>query len=164
MIRWLRYLRIAFSVTFGIACVLLVVLWMRSHSGLEAHVFRLSQSRRVAVVSEFGEFGIASKIGDANSLILPTEFENLLPTEFENRSAYSLAMPPEYRQPLYRRLFSRNRELYSWKVGVPYWLPITICATLAVTPWLTWRFSLRTLLVAVTLIGLILGTIIATTR
>jgi hypothetical protein len=31
----LRYLRIAFSVTCGIACVLLIVLWVRSYSYMD---------------------------------------------------------------------------------------------------------------------------------
>jgi hypothetical protein len=52
------------------------------------------------------------------------------------------------------------------QVIVPLWMPTTIGLVLCVgLVWKhTWRFSLRTLLIAITLIGLILGFILATTR
>jgi hypothetical protein len=148
MTRHFQYLRIAFSIGCGSGCVLLAVLWVRSYSCLESHVFRISQNRRVAVVSFVGEAGIATQIADANLVI---------PDSIGNGSAYMLPMPPEKRwPPPHRPVFLRNRELYSWKVGVPYWFLITICATLAVIS-LPWRFSLRALLIAMTLVAVVLG-------
>ena len=38
-----------------------------------------------------------------------------------------------------------------------YWLPTIISGSLAAAPWLRWRFSLRTLLIATTLVALLLG-------
>ena len=54
---------------------------------------------------------------------------------------------------------------HAMSVAVSHWLLLLVAATLAALPWTKWhcRFSLRTLLIATTLIGLILGTIIATT-
>ena len=46
----------------------------------------------------------------------------------------------------------------------PHWLLVSLIAVVATLPWLRWRFSLRTLLVAITLVALVLGIIIATTR
>ena len=48
--------------------------------------------------------------------------------------------------------------------AIPYWPLVFVTSLLAVAPWLPYRFSLRTLLIAITLIGLILGAIIYTTR
>jgi hypothetical protein len=147
-----RKLRIAFSAVCAILCLLLIVLWVRSYSGLEAYVFRLSQNRRVAVVSEVGEAGIATKIADAKWHVIL----NALGT----RSTYSRLMLPEDRQPLYRRIFLQNQEVYSWKLGVPYWVMVTACVALTIAPWLRWRFSLRTLLIATALVAVVLGLIV----
>ena len=39
-----------------------------------------------------------------------------------------------------------------------------LSATLAVAPWLRWRFTLRTLLIATTLVAVVLGLIVAVLR
>jgi len=41
----------------------------------------------------------------------------------------------------------------------PYWLPVTIVAAFACSPWLPWstRFTFRTVLIAMTLIAVVLG-------
>jgi hypothetical protein len=48
----------------------------------------------------------------------------------------------------------------------PQWFPVALAAMLGTLPWIRRpkRFSLRTLLIATTIIGLLLGLIIATTR
>jgi hypothetical protein len=48
-------------------------------------------------------------------------------------------------------------------VMIPYWFLVVAIATLGTAPWirkLRWRFSLRTLLIATTLIGVVLGLIV----
>jgi hypothetical protein len=42
---------------------------------------------------------------------------------------------------------------------LPYWFPFLLGATLAAAPWIKWRFSLRTLLIATTLVAFLLGLI-----
>jgi hypothetical protein len=44
----------------------------------------------------------------------------------------------------------------------PHWLPALLSATLAVIPWISrsWRFSLRTLLIATTLVAVVLGLVV----
>jgi hypothetical protein len=54
----------------------------------------------------------------------------------------------------------RSNSLTLW---MPNWLLVLVFATLAAVPWLPWwskRFSLRTLLIATTLIAVILGAIV----
>ena len=55
-----------------------------------------------------------------------------------------------------------NGSKYS-HVIVPYWLLILSTAAITITPWLRWptRFSLRTLLIATTLVALLLGLIMS---
>jgi hypothetical protein len=56
----------------------------------------------------------------------------------------------------------------SWNVHSPLWaagaLFAAAAATLAAAPWLTWRFSLRTLLIATTLAALALGLLVGAMR
>ena len=44
------------------------------------------------------------------------------------------------------------------------WFPILICLGIAAAPWVNrigWRFSLRTLLIATTLVAIVLGLVVA---
>jgi hypothetical protein len=43
---------------------------------------------------------------------------------------------------------------------IPVWFAILTTATLASAPWLRWRFSLRTLLIATTLVAVVLSLIV----
>jgi hypothetical protein len=49
-------------------------------------------------------------------------------------------------------------------VTVSHWLLLLVTATLAAAPWTKWRFSLRTLLIATTIIAVGLGIIVWMTR
>ena len=51
-------------------------------------------------------------------------------------------------------------------IVVPHWLAASISAALAVIPWTSqkWSFSLRTLLIAITLIAVVLGVAVWTIR
>jgi hypothetical protein len=47
--------------------------------------------------------------------------------------------------------------------AIRYWSAVTLSAALAILPWLSWlrwRFSLRTLLIATTLIAVVLGLVV----
>jgi hypothetical protein len=41
--------------------------------------------------------------------------------------------------------------------SLPFWIVVPVFLTLAAAPWIRWRFSLRTLLIATTLIAALLG-------
>jgi hypothetical protein len=50
------------------------------------------------------------------------------------------------------------------RIIFPYWFAILIAGAASVAPWIHWRFSLRTLLVATALTAVILGSIIIAAR
>ena len=47
---------------------------------------------------------------------------------------------------------------------VPYWSLMLFCVAIAASAWFPYRFSLRTMLIATTLVSAALGTIIAVSR
>ena len=47
-------------------------------------------------------------------------------------------------------------------VCFPHWFPVLLFALLAAAPWIKWRFSVRTLLIATGLVAVILGVAVAT--
>jgi hypothetical protein len=63
------------------------------------------------------------------------------------------------------RYVSTRATFYAWSnpnnaVVVPHWFGILPLAGLTALPWLPWRFSLRTLLIATTLVAILLGLIV----
>ena len=107
-----RKLRIAWSVVWGIACVLLIALWVREYR--QAH---------------------------------------LIVDSFENRPAPNRSIFIHLkREPAFSCGFS----------GVPYWSIAVGFVALGAATWINWdgRFSLRTLLIATTLLAVMLGLIV----
>jgi hypothetical protein len=154
-----RKLRIAWSIVWGLAAAALIVLWVRSYWRYERARTDLLRTAECWMESFRGEFGIA----------ILTPCRNLW-NGWDLRShpvnevivfpmtAGDDAFPP--------RVFGLR-----WDAGptsvvlfVPCVLVTLVTITLAVAPWLRWRFTLRTLLIATTLIGLFLGLIFTTTR
>jgi hypothetical protein len=60
--------------------------------------------------------------------------------------------------------FGRIDQDMSTIVFAPYWFFVLFTVTLAAIPWLPWRFSLRTLLIAITLVAVVLGLVVALGR
>ena len=59
----------------------------------------------------------------------------------------------------------RELTIPHWYVCVPYWFLVLLSvADLPSHPWLRWRFSLRTLLIATTLVAVVLGIIVWMSR
>jgi hypothetical protein len=127
MSRSLRYLRITWTVFCGIACVLLVVLWVRSYRQPE-------EFRKYAYVG--GWTRVTSNMGYVQ-------------------------------KHSFRIVGGSHLKLEESNLYLPYWLPTVLIAALAAMPWvrqLRWRFSLRTLLIATTLVAVVLGAIVWTVR
>jgi hypothetical protein len=59
-------------------------------------------------------------------------------------------------------------EMWRWEITptgrffihIPHWLPFLMAAFVAGAPWIKWRYSLRTLLIIVTLAALALGLLV----
>jgi hypothetical protein len=149
-----RKLRIAWSVTCGIACVLLIVLWVRSYLRFD-NCAGLCGAKVLFIMSSRGDLGIG-RLTPPGQGYPPWNITSSPP------EAKRLWWPMEDRLPLsllgirYQR-FSPAMTLFA----IRYWLPVLITAVFAGGPWIvrTTRFSLRTLLIATTLVAVVLGLI-----
>jgi hypothetical protein len=67
------------------------------------------------------------------------------------------------RQSAYRGF--RTYDLYGVRlINVPHWFLILGASTVAIAPWIRWRFSLRTLLIAATVVAVGLGLLVMMLR
>jgi hypothetical protein len=142
-----RKLRIAFSATCLIACVLLIALWVRSYWG--------RTSKQIFANPTDGYY--------IHSLDGSVAFEK------EDRLYLSYALYPLYIgwDNLH---IATHTGIKIWResngkihaVSISYWLINSAVIVLAAAPWIRWskRFSLRTLLIATTLVAVVLGLIV----
>jgi hypothetical protein len=145
-----RKLRIAWSVAWGIVVVLLIGVWVRSYRTEDA--FYWNRSGRIVFASRHGQIRMStSKMIFVGSPLL--EWHTLL------------AMPDGVRNWTFQ---SHQDGTF---VVVPHGFPIAgfILFLIAAQPWtlaraIDWRFSLRTLLIATTLVGLGLGIVVWSMR
>jgi hypothetical protein len=73
----------------------------------------------------------------------------------------SIEIPRDARPPILRSLlFSYRKYGDGVIVVIPYWFIGTAILAFGAVPWLRWRFTLRTLLVATTLVAAGLGLIV----
>src|SRR5438105_904200 len=145
-----RKLRIAFSTFCVIACVLLIALWVRSCWWTEVGSLPFTAKWSVSFGSYPGVVGIGvgRQLNDCPWTLLGIDAADwwLLQERVGSRP-YS----------------SRMIGYFGYGGGVvvlPYWFAVFVSATFAGTPWLTrldWRFSLRTLLLAITAVAVVLG-------
>jgi hypothetical protein len=155
MRRFLRYLRTAFSATCLIACVLLIALWVRSYSWHDMVAIGITLEGGFLVTSEQGAAELwyitAPSFVEWKVTNIPSPSQNLLPIGTEESYAGFL--------------FEKYTD--GFRLSVPYWFLVPVVTALAAVPWLRWwsnRFSLRTLLIATTLVAVVLGLIIAVLR
>jgi hypothetical protein len=148
MSRNLRYLRILWTVFCGIVCVLLIVLWVRSYWWHD--ILQLGDGRAVA-----------SCLGTVHACVVSVG-PGLEPRWILTGS--QLLKPATQKYSCLGIGFSPGKF---WPgVVIPDWLPTLLFATLAAAPWIRWskRFSIRTLLIATTLIAVVLGVIVWAVR
>ena len=157
-----RKLRITWSGACGIACVLWIVLWVRSYwtvtniqiGNIAGHNFQL--------VLGTGHicFRLEDCLADNGSdhPTFATTFDNLDRTSpsfasFSGEgwsSSFSLAL--------------NERERNDIKIVFSHWFAAAVLVLLSAAPWLSWRFRLRTLLIATTVVAVALGLIVALPR
>lgn len=152
-----RYLRILWSMLFGILCVLLLGLWVRSYShqdtvgGRFTRLVFSASSVRARVVSQFAwvppaESGFSLKVNSE-------DIDN-----FERMDAELLEMS--------NKLGFGFFQVPAPCLTLPHWFAVLTAAGIAAIPWIRWtnRFSLRTLLIFTTLIAVVLGLILWASR
>ncbi len=151
MRRFLRYLRIAFSATCVIACVLLIAYWVRSYYVADSVFMRVSTWSGYFFISTKGQLALRHETIDAPGI----GFYGNMGIPDWVWSTYPGAVPK-----FTTRLGFDFRQL-PYFIVVPYWAPLFICLVLAAMPVLIRRrFSLRTLLLATTLVAVVLGLIV----
>ncbi len=147
MPRYIRVLRITWTVTCLIACVLLVVLWVRSYSQL----YNLSNwSRQLSLSSCCGHMFVDEPFySDESPEGGSTKIITLLGHEL-----YFDSYPAAY--------------IVQDGVGVavPDWVFVGSALTIGVIPWIRWsnRFTVRTLLIATTVVAMALGLVVYVAR
>lgn len=155
----LRCLRIAFSAVCGVLCLLLIALWVRSYFMSDYGILDVSRRYRIQVVSFYGRFGVCPMVAP-NPTLRPGAFS------FGSVSLSQIATP-DYTSANLPSLGLRRLRVGDHEFITPYWLVVSIIAVVSMLPWLNWgwrlplrwRFSLRTLLIAITVIAAILGII-----
>ena len=136
----LHRLKIAVSVTSVLACVLLLVLWARSHRECEA--LNWNGWRRITVWSGFGQIRV-------------TAFNRTAPHEPLLKWQSSGFMPDGI-GPWYFQW--QNHQIF---LVIPHRFPIVVLILLAALPWVHWRYSLRSVLIAVTIVAVVLALMFA---
>ena len=134
-----RKLRIAWSVACGVACVLWMALWVRGYWYSEGWNW-LFTTRYLHLSTDAGRFNL----GTGRELFTSPGWYQV---ESDRARWAFLQKPTLFADPSQR----------AFLIGLPYWLLLLGTATLAALPWASARFSLRALLIVITLVALGLG-------
>jgi hypothetical protein len=133
----LHFLRIAVTALCLPACVLLVALWVRSYWWVDA--VYIAQT-----------YSAGSMQGDM--YVMPGIYNSTPAHVVEHDIG-----------PIHIRSIRNADGKTVFRIDgrvVPIWILVLSIAALAAIPWLRWRFSLRTLLIAMTLVAVALGVIV----
>jgi hypothetical protein len=137
-----------------VVAVLLVALWVRSYSWTDAVYIHSAYNSSLKVASLDGQFLIRLTGAPGSLWSLKSS---------RNSGSGSAAYVDEengmkrVRQGQWFTLMWANTDP---TLFAPQWFPIALLTMLAFVPWLRWRFSLRTLLIATTLVAVALGLIV----
>jgi hypothetical protein len=147
-----RKLRIAWSVGWGVASLLLIALWVRSSDHQDFVLWNPTQNLYVAG----GSF--------ESNLLFRLEHRSLKPRpgftglQLTTRADDFIDIGDAW------TVYTKNFPNAVAGFVVPNWFAILASAGLAMAPWLPWRFSLRTLLILTTLVAVGLGAIVWVVR
>ena len=141
-----RRLRISWSVGWIVASLLVIALWMRSYRAFDYVSGMATASRQVEVFAVQGRVVIGTWGGEttftrwyhrSNAVADSQGTVNMLKNQ-ENAMGFAIIKP---------------------SVVIPYYFFAAVTGALAVAPWIRWskRFTIRTLLIATTLVAAILG-------
>lgn len=176
-----RRLRIAWSVFWGIACVLLIALWVRSYVYCDDLRGPISKSKFMLVASLAGGIQVRWEDGKPNPrLYYPSRWEHTVGSVADfNKSLDEHRDMEATTAKLVKSVVphDRSRINMTMRIGwyrdrntifVPYWLSVLLTGVLAVAIGMSrsyrFSFSLRTLLITTTLMALALGLIMWLSR
>jgi hypothetical protein len=141
-------LRIAWSVRWGVACVLVVVLWVRSYKRADS----LGISRVHVLTSIRGGIYVGGQTSVSRHDLDDLEFHWCI-----NNQVHLLSATVKKLVLVNNPVTRYNVHPFGSYVAVPYWLATCLVVILSAAPWIRRRFSLRTLLIATTSIALVLA-------
>jgi hypothetical protein len=136
-----KYLRIAVTAVSLLVCALLIVLWVRRYYSPWANLnIGPFHPGAIRILQDGGcvSIGLNGEESSFDEFLIGTGFEGMT-----------------FRPPS----FDIEATAWHFYLIAPIWFYLTIFATSAALPWLKWRFSLRTLLIVVTLFALFFGAI-----
>jgi len=145
-----RKLRIAWSVAWGVLCLLLIVLWVRSYWVCDIFCIRLGYP-----INQWMQSHDGGLMYDPSANLVQSEFFKWIThpaAEFRNHEVITPSTSPV--------LGFRWSKGIKTRAVIPHWFLTSVFFGLAATPWLPWRFSLRTLLIGMTVAAIGLGWII----
>jgi hypothetical protein len=141
----LKYLRIAVTALSLTACVLLIALWVRSYTWHDGVWGRFSEARG---------FHLSSHEGRVQLSML--SFLGIVEWRIVHAELIDRVGPPNYFPA-----FECPLSTFGLYAAVPYWILLAVTATFAAGLATKCRFSLRTLLIATTLVAVGLGIVAA---
>jgi hypothetical protein len=141
-----RKLRIAWSVAWGILCLLLIASWVGS--------YYWNCMITGGVIQQYDFESLRGQIG---------LYVRINVTPMWRFIIYELTSDLHLTETAWAFEAKSNGDLY---VVVPYWAPVITTLSLATLSWAKWpsRFSLRTLLILMTLLAVGLGAIVYAVR
>jgi hypothetical protein len=166
----LRNLRIAWSVAWGVVAVLLCVLWVRSYWRADYVNGRASMDR-FFVTSEAGFLCLDHLARD--EILRWTDVFEIETWEFGDyktinmRRRLSRWTPHHFRAETGVYILRTGPTTGArWILYIPIWYFVVLSVVVGFASWIRWskNFSLRTLLIATTLVGLILGFVLWLSR
>jgi hypothetical protein len=150
-----RKLRIAWSVFWGLACVLLIVLWVRSYYRGDYLIMPATDTRGFGGNSLNGWLKLSTfSVGKDD----PWRWVR----EPKRKAMVTYGTFFEAKQNRFGFGWHQIKSTYA--VMMPHWFPLLLAAMVAAIPWVSWRFTLRTLLIATTLVAVVLGVVVYVTR
>jgi hypothetical protein len=164
----LRYLRIAVTALCLTVCVLLVALWVRSHQTYDIWSKVLTKNQSLAISSVMGKLSVNWSYDASAAWKWPDHAAWQWKTESapdwqerinRHRLTLGITAAKSWQPPIYFRQ-TQNIRAY---VLVRYWVLVLITAILAAALGIRrpYNFSLRTLLIATTLVAVGLWLVVA---
>jgi len=163
-----RKLRIAWSVAWGVVCLSLIVLWIRSYSHWDKVCVKPNAEHYILFRSVFGRFAVGYL--SENEKARPTLEWAIYNDPQVDKRGWVIANLPGSTWLVSRELvrgrlgFNIFANAFDLEITMPHSFLAMSTAFVAALSWLPWQFSLRTLLIAMTLVAVGLGVIVYTLR
>jgi hypothetical protein len=153
-----RVLRITSSAVCGVLCVLLIALAVRSYYRWESVVWGVTAQQGFLLCSHSGAVIVEYINVSGTTATLYKWHVNSMPSPDTN------VFPIGGIEESWAGFSIHGSWNGGFLISVPYWFLFPTCAVLAAVPWIQWsrRFSLRSLLIATTLVAVVLGVVVLT--